>query len=155
MIPQPGLAVNGVLGSPLALLRRSAVRVDRKSCWMIPQEIPLNCFSRLVSEILLRLVAVPTPATVQRTITARARRACRTARERNVDRAVLAAAEEVLVRALEHGSRLLGNPAIIANVLQEVAAVVSNVVDKAELARDGRVSIVNLPGYISVRSSGA
>ncbi len=41
---------------------------------------------------------------------------------RNIDPEVLAAAEEIFPRALEHGLKSLGDSAVIANVLEEVAA---------------------------------
>lgn len=46
-------------------------------------------------------------------------------RGRKIDPAVLAAAEEVFPRALDYGLQLLGDPAIVTNLLEEVAASVS------------------------------
>ena len=67
---------------------------------------------------------------------------------RNIDPTVLAAAEEVFPRALDHGLKLLGDAALIANALEEVAAVVSRVVARTVAARSDPVQIKNLPGYI-------
>ena len=67
---------------------------------------------------------------------------------RNIDPTVLAAAEEVFPRALDHGLKLLGDAAVIANALEEVAAVVSRVVARTVAARSDPVPINNLPGYI-------
>jgi len=67
---------------------------------------------------------------------------------RNIDPTVLAAAEEVFPRALNHGLKLLGDAAVIANALEEVAAVVSRVVASTVAARSDPVAIKNLPGYI-------
>ena len=67
---------------------------------------------------------------------------------RNIDPTVLAAAEEVFPRALDHGLKLLGDAAVIANALEEVAAVVSRVVTRTVAARSDPVPINNLPGYI-------
>jgi DNA-directed RNA polymerase specialized sigma24 family protein len=44
---------------------------------------------------------------------------------RRIDPAVLAAVEQILPMAVWHGSRLLGDPAVIANLLEEAAAIVS------------------------------
>ena len=46
-------------------------------------------------------------------------------RGRNIAQAVLEAAEEIYPDALEHGRKLLGDPALVTNVLEEVAASVS------------------------------
>jgi hypothetical protein len=51
--------------------------------------------------------------------------------------------QSFLARALEHGSKLHGDPAVVANGLEEVAAVVSNVIDNMGTAREGRFSIDN------------
>jgi DNA-directed RNA polymerase specialized sigma24 family protein len=47
---------------------------------------------------------------------------------RRIDPAVLAAAEGIYTRALEHGVKLLGDPAVATTALEEVAATVSRVV---------------------------
>lgn len=67
---------------------------------------------------------------------------------RNIDPEVLAAAEEIFPRALEHGLKLLGDSAVIANVLEEVAAAVTRVVSKTEAPRGDPVPIKNLRGYV-------
>ena len=46
-------------------------------------------------------------------------------RGRKIAPAVLEAAEEIYPDALEHGRKLLGDPAVVTNVLEEVAASVS------------------------------
>jgi len=66
---------------------------------------------------------------------------------RRIDPAVLAAAETVFPRALEYGTNLLGDAAVVANTLEEVAASVSQLMAR----RDPPVEpapIRNLPGYI-------
>jgi DNA-directed RNA polymerase specialized sigma24 family protein len=47
---------------------------------------------------------------------------------RKIEPAVLAAAEGIYSRALEHGLRLLGDPAVVTTALEEVAATVSRVI---------------------------
>lgn len=44
---------------------------------------------------------------------------------RKIDPAVLAAAEQIIPRAVSHGMELLGDLAVIANFLEEAAAVFS------------------------------
>src|SRR5689334_7536414 len=61
---------------------------------------------------------------------------------RKIDPAVLAAAEEIIPRAVAHGMKLLGDLAVIANLLEEAAAVVSR-----RLQTDPSL-IVNVPGYL-------
>ncbi|HWR14737.1 MAG TPA: hypothetical protein VN577_07900 [Terriglobales bacterium] len=46
-------------------------------------------------------------------------------RGRKIDPAVLEAAERIYSEALEYGRKLLGDPAVVTNVLEEVAASVS------------------------------
>jgi DNA-directed RNA polymerase specialized sigma24 family protein len=46
-------------------------------------------------------------------------------RGRKITPSVLEAAEEIYPDALEHGCKLLGDPAVVTNVLEEVAAAVS------------------------------
>lgn len=66
---------------------------------------------------------------------------------RKIDLAVLAAAEEVFPRALEHGLNMFCDPAVIANVLEEVAAEVSCRLDGRDKT-DHPEQIRNLPGYV-------
>lgn len=62
--------------------------------------------------------------------------------------AVLAAAEAILPRALEHGRKVLGDdPAVVANALEEVAAAVSRRIANKDGAGDA-TPIRNLAGYI-------
>lgn len=66
---------------------------------------------------------------------------------RQIDPAVLVAAETVFPRALEHGVNLLGDPAVVTNTLEEVAATVSRVVARRD--PPGRAPrIRNLAGYV-------
>lgn len=66
---------------------------------------------------------------------------------RKIDPEVLAAAETVFQRALNHGMDTLGDSAVVANTLEEIAATVS-----VHLARrnssDEAAPIHNLAGYI-------
>lgn len=48
-------------------------------------------------------------------------------RGRSIEPAVLAAAEEIFPKALEHGLKLLGDPAVVTTALEEVAAMVSRI----------------------------
>lgn len=66
---------------------------------------------------------------------------------RNIDPAVLAAAEEVYARAVEHGLKLLGDPAVVADALEQVAEVVSRMV-RTESPPSEAAKINNLPGYV-------
>ena len=66
---------------------------------------------------------------------------------RQIDPAVLAAAETVLPRALEYGTNLLGDPAVVANTLEEVAATVSQLVARRDPPGEP-APIRNLPGYV-------
>lgn len=64
---------------------------------------------------------------------------------RQIDPSVLTAAEAVLPRALEFGINLLGDPAVVVNTLEEIAATVSAV----EKGRSGgETPIRNLAGYV-------
>jgi DNA-directed RNA polymerase specialized sigma24 family protein len=65
---------------------------------------------------------------------------------KEIDPAVIAAAEEVYARALEHGLKLLGDPAVVVDALEQVAAAVSRLV-RTE-APPGAPAIKNLPGYV-------
>src|SRR5437870_2017939 len=49
-------------------------------------------------------------------------------RGRKIDPSVLAAAEGIYSRALEHGLKLLGDPAVVTTALEEIAATVSRVI---------------------------
>ena len=66
---------------------------------------------------------------------------------RQIDPAVLAAAETVFPRALEYGTNLLGDPAVVANTLEEVAATVSQLVARRDPPGEP-APIRNLPGYV-------
>ena len=66
---------------------------------------------------------------------------------RKIDPTVLVAADEVFPRALEHGLNMSCDPAIVANVLEEVAAEVSGRLDQRN-ETDHRQPIRNLPGYV-------
>ena len=66
---------------------------------------------------------------------------------RQIDPAVLAAAENVFPRALEYGTNLLGDPAIVANTLEEVAATVSQLIARRDPPGEP-APIRNLPGYV-------
>ena len=66
---------------------------------------------------------------------------------RKIDPTVLAAAETVFPRALEYGTNLLGDPAVVANTLEEVAATVSQLVARRDPPGEP-APIRNLPGYV-------
>jgi len=66
---------------------------------------------------------------------------------RRIVPAVLAAAESVFPRALEYGTNLLGDPAVVANTLEEVAATVSQLVARRDPPGEP-APIRNLPGYV-------
>jgi DNA-directed RNA polymerase specialized sigma24 family protein len=66
---------------------------------------------------------------------------------RRIDPVVLAAAEEVYPRAFAHGLRLLGDPAVVTDLLEEVAADVSQTIKTKDPPGDLE-PIRNLPGYI-------
>jgi hypothetical protein len=66
---------------------------------------------------------------------------------RKIDPAVLIAAEEVFPRALEHGTKLSCDPAVVANVLEEVAADLSERIEGKDGAGTG-TPIRNVPGYV-------
>jgi DNA-directed RNA polymerase specialized sigma24 family protein len=68
-------------------------------------------------------------------------------RGRRIDPTVLAAAEEIYPRAFEHGVRLLGDPAVVMNVLEEVAATTSRII-RAKDPPANLTRISNLPGYV-------
>jgi hypothetical protein len=66
---------------------------------------------------------------------------------RQIDPAVLAAAEAIFPRALEYGTNLLGDPAVVANTLEEVAATVSQLIARRDPPGEP-APIRNLPGYV-------
>jgi hypothetical protein len=66
---------------------------------------------------------------------------------REIDPAVLAAAESVFPRALEYGVNLLGDPAVVANTLEEVAGTVSQLIARRDPPGEP-APIRNLPGYV-------
>jgi len=66
---------------------------------------------------------------------------------RQIDPAVLAAAEAVFPRALEHGVNLLGDSAVVVNTLEEVAATVSQLIARRDPPGEP-APIRNLPGYV-------
>lgn len=66
---------------------------------------------------------------------------------RKIDPVILVAAEEVFPRAIEHGMKLSCDSAVVANVMEEVAADLSERLQ----GKDGNGSatpIRNLPGYV-------
>ncbi len=65
---------------------------------------------------------------------------------RNIDPTVLAAAQALVPKALNHALDLLGDSAAVANALEEVAAQVSRVVETNEAS--GNAPIRNLAGYV-------
>lgn len=66
---------------------------------------------------------------------------------RQIDPVVLAAAETVFARALEYGTNLLGDTAVVTNALEEIAATVSQLIARRDPPGDPE-PIRNLPGYI-------
>ncbi len=66
---------------------------------------------------------------------------------RQIDPAVLAAAETVFARALEYGTNLLGDTAVVTNALEEIAATVSQLIARRD-PPGAPEPIRNLPGYI-------
>lgn len=66
---------------------------------------------------------------------------------RQIDPAVLAAAETVFARALEYGTNMLGDTAVVTNALEEIAATVSQLIARRDPPGDPE-PIRNLPGYI-------
>jgi len=68
-------------------------------------------------------------------------------RGRKIEPAVLAAAEKVFHRALEHGLKLLSDPAVVANALEEVAATVSRAIRRKDPPSEP-VPIRNLTAYV-------
>src|ERR1700751_4066190 len=66
---------------------------------------------------------------------------------RQIDSVVLAAAETVFPRALEYGTNLLGDSAVVTNTLEEVAATVSQLIARRDPPGEP-APIRNLPGYV-------
>src|SRR6266481_9718707 len=66
---------------------------------------------------------------------------------RRIDPAVLAAAESVFPRALEYGTNLLGDSAVVTNTLEEVAATVSQLIARRDPPGEP-APIRNLQGYV-------
>ncbi len=66
---------------------------------------------------------------------------------RQINPAVLAAAEAVSSRALDYGVNLLGDAAVVANTLEEVAATVSQLIARRDPPGEP-APIRNLPGYV-------
>jgi hypothetical protein len=66
---------------------------------------------------------------------------------KEINPAVLAAAEEVIPSALEYGLKMLRDPALVANVLEEVAAAVSRQVSSKDPPGEP-LPIQNLAGYV-------
>lgn len=65
---------------------------------------------------------------------------------REIDPAVLAAAEEIGPRALRYGEKLLHDPALAADLLEESAATVSRV--SRARGESGSAPVRNLPSYV-------
>ena len=68
-------------------------------------------------------------------------------RGRPIDPQVLAAAEAVFERALNHGIDALRDPAVVANTLEEIAATVSKQLAQRDAGREF-APIRNLSGYL-------
>lgn len=68
-------------------------------------------------------------------------------RGRKIEPAVLEAAEGIYSRALEHGLKLLGDPAVVTTALEEVAATVSRVI-KTKDPPCGPAQVRDLRAYI-------
>ncbi len=68
-------------------------------------------------------------------------------RGRKIEPAVLEAAEGIYSRALEHGLRLLGDPAVVTTALEEVAAIVSRAV-RTKDPRGDPVQVRDLRAYL-------
>jgi DNA-directed RNA polymerase specialized sigma24 family protein len=66
---------------------------------------------------------------------------------KEINPAVLAAAEEVIPSALEYGLKMLRDPARVTNVLEEVAAAVSRQIASKDPPGDP-LPIQNLAGYV-------
>jgi DNA-directed RNA polymerase specialized sigma24 family protein len=68
---------------------------------------------------------------------------------RRIDPAVLAAAEEISLAAVAYGMKLLGDLAVIANLLEEAAATVSRRL-QSQSSRTAAQQIQNLPAFLLV-----
>jgi DNA-directed RNA polymerase specialized sigma24 family protein len=68
---------------------------------------------------------------------------------RRIDPAVLAAVEQVLPMAVWYGSRMLGDPAVIAKLLEEAAAIVSRRL-QLQCSLPERQRIFNVPAYLLI-----
>jgi len=66
---------------------------------------------------------------------------------RRIDPAVLAAAEEISPTAVAHAMKLLGDPAVIANLLEEAAAIVSRRL-RSQSSRTDAQQIQKVPGFL-------
>jgi DNA-directed RNA polymerase specialized sigma24 family protein len=66
---------------------------------------------------------------------------------RKIDPAVLTAVEQVLPVAVWYGSRILGDPAVIANLLEEAAAIISRRL-QLQCSLADRQQIQNVPAYL-------
>jgi DNA-directed RNA polymerase specialized sigma24 family protein len=64
---------------------------------------------------------------------------------RTIDPAVLAAAEEIGERAVEYADRILADPALAMDLLEQAAAAVSRVVARQ---RHGEAAVHNLQAYL-------
>ena len=68
-------------------------------------------------------------------------------RGRKIEPAVLAAAERIYPRVLRHGLKLLDDPALITDALEEVAAAVSRML-RAKCPTDNALPLQDLRAYI-------
>ena len=68
-------------------------------------------------------------------------------RGRKIEPAVLAAAERIYPRVLRHGLKLLDDPALITDALEEVAAAVSRML-RAKCSTDKALPLQDLRAYI-------
>jgi DNA-directed RNA polymerase specialized sigma24 family protein len=68
---------------------------------------------------------------------------------RRIDPAALAAAEEISPRAVAHGMKLLGDLAVIANLLEEAAAIVTRRL-RSQSSRTDSQPIQNVPGFLFI-----
>jgi len=68
---------------------------------------------------------------------------------RRIDPAVLAAAEEISRRAVAHGMKLLGDLAVIANLLEEAGAIVTRRL-RSQSSRTDSQPIQNVPGFLFI-----
>jgi DNA-directed RNA polymerase specialized sigma24 family protein len=66
---------------------------------------------------------------------------------RRIDPAVLAVAEEIRPVAVAHGLKLLGDPAVVANLLEEAAAIVSRRLE-SQRSQTASQQIHSVPRYL-------